>query len=45
MNPLFQVMALQCLMIGDAVADGDSVMALMVASILLGCITVQAMGV
>lgn len=45
MNPLYRVMAMQCLIIGDAFSGGDQVVAVMIASLLLGCLTVQVMGV
>lgn len=42
MNPLYRVLALQCLVIADALCE-DEVMTMMVASLLLSCLTVQIM--
>lgn len=42
MNPAYRVLALQCLLIADAVCE-DNVMATMVAAMLLSCVTAQIM--
>jgi hypothetical protein len=41
-NPVYRVLALQCLLIADAVCE-DQVMATVVAAMLLSCITAQAL--